>query len=86
MQEPEPFGRDGGEDTPPVPEVVSRCRMGDARSPGDFAHAQRRWATDSDLLHRRFEHHSPQVAVVVTPLGDQILRVASILTMTRSGS
>ena len=87
VQEPEPFSRDGSKDAAPVPEVVRRCRVGDARSPGDLPHAQARWTPEPYLVHGSVEHHSAQVAVVIAmvPAGGHLRRITPILTATRSG-
>src|SRR5207248_11626165 len=87
VKEPEPLGRESGEDAPPVAEVVRGCRVGDARPPGDLPHAQGPWAPEPYLVDSLFRHGAPQVAVVVAMApAAHLRRIAPILTATRCGS
>ena len=69
------LGRDSGQQSPPVTEVVGRCRVGHATATGEVAKVERGDAIGRDGVERGVEEGATEVAVVV---GHRLCRIPVI--------
>ena len=69
------LGRDRGQQSPPVTEVVGRCRVGHAAATGQVAQVERGDAIGRDRVERGVEEGATEVAVVV---GHRLRRIPVI--------